>query len=101
MIRLCYVVSFQETYDNILAMNYTIEEPEFASVSKEAKDFIASLIVSDQDERMSAEEALNHKWLQPRQLSENQQLETSKKLQNWKKCTNVVIACSRFQEALK
>ena len=92
-----YVVSLQETYDNILAMNYTIEEPEFASVSKEAKDFIASLIVSDQDERMSAEEALNHKWLQPRQLSENQQLETSKKLQNWKKCTNVVIACSRFK----
>lgn len=88
-----------------MALNYTTQEPEFASVSKEAIDFIANLIVDDQDKRLSAEEALDHPWLQSsRQTPDShrlQILQSSNKLQSWKKCTNVLIACSKFKEALQ
>ena len=54
----------QETYQNILNCDYNLEEPEFETISDEAKDFISRLIVRDQGKRMSADESLNHAWLQ-------------------------------------
>ena len=39
------------------------EEEEFAVTSDEAKDFIRSMLVLDQQQRMSAAKALYHPWM--------------------------------------
>jgi len=101
----------QETYDNIVSCDYTTDEPEFEDISEEAKDFIVKLLKVKHDDRMSADEALEHPWLKsamiqkkpPRRVS---MLETSPRLNNvmsrlkWQKCTNVLLACSKFKQAL-
>ena len=105
------ISDFQETYDNIVSCDYTTDEPEFEDISEEAKDFIVKLLKVKHDDRMSADEALEHPWLKsamiqkkpPRRVS---MLETSPRLNNvmsrlkWQKCTNVLLACSKFKQAL-
>jgi len=44
----------QETYSNILACDYTTDEPEFEDISDEAKDFISRLLVIDCSLRLSS-----------------------------------------------
>lgn len=44
-----------------------LSRPEWSSVSVEAKDFIATLLVKDPQMRPSAVEALNHPWLKKKQ----------------------------------
>ena len=53
----------QDTYKNITSLCYVFEDEEFESTSSEAKDFIRSLLVLSQDERMSAAKALYHPWM--------------------------------------
>ncbi|XP_071782628.2 uncharacterized protein mylk4a [Centroberyx gerrardi] len=52
-----------ETLNNILACQWSFEEEEFTDTSKEAKDFIAKLLVPNKSWRMGAAEALRHPWL--------------------------------------
>ena len=40
-------LNFQETLDNVLANDYSLDEPEFDDISDAAKEFIAELLVSD------------------------------------------------------
>ena len=42
---------------------YTFEEEPWNGISDEAKDFISSLLVFDSSKRMTASEALEHKWI--------------------------------------
>ncbi len=99
---------FQETYNNILNCDYTLDEPEFADISDEAKDFIARLLVVDQNNRMSADEALKHPWLaqSPRSFKNRIMPVNSRGLNRvmsrlkWQKCTNVILAVSRFKQSL-
>ena len=51
------------TLKNILLARYGFEDESFSTVSDEAKDFVDKLLRVDPDERMTAEEALQHKWL--------------------------------------
>ena len=53
----------QETFNNITSVNFVFEEEEFAVTSDEAKDFIRSMLVLNQQQRMSAAKALYHPWM--------------------------------------
>uniref|UniRef100_W5N5S6 Myosin light chain kinase family member 4 n=1 Tax=Lepisosteus oculatus TaxID=7918 RepID=W5N5S6_LEPOC len=57
-----------ETLNNILACQWSLEDEEFADISEEAKDFISRLIVKDKCWRITAAESLKHPWLSNRNL---------------------------------
>ncbi|NXS31793.1 MYLK2 kinase, partial [Pomatostomus ruficeps] len=52
-----------ETLNNVLAANWYFDEETFESVSDEAKDFVSNLIIKDKSARMSADQCLQHPWL--------------------------------------
>lgn len=43
---------------------YTLRIPQFREVSAEAKDLLTKMLEKDKNKRLSAEECLNHPWLQ-------------------------------------
>lgn len=47
----------------MLAGKYSINEPEWADVSAEAKDLVKHLLTYNPNHRMSALEAYNHPWI--------------------------------------
>jgi serine/threonine protein kinase len=51
-----------ETLQNVRNGNWTFGE-HLAHISPDAKDFISRLLVSNQDKRLSSEQASNHPWL--------------------------------------
>lgn len=53
----------KELFDHILHGSYDFPSPEFDNVSDDAKDFIKKILVVDPDQRMTAEECLEHKWI--------------------------------------
>ncbi|MBN3313120.1 MYLK4 kinase, partial [Atractosteus spatula] len=57
-----------ETLNNILACQWSLEDEEFADISEEAKDFISRLIVKDKCWRITAAESLKHPWLSDHNL---------------------------------
>ncbi|XP_009076086.1 PREDICTED: myosin light chain kinase 2, skeletal/cardiac muscle [Acanthisitta chloris] len=52
-----------ETLNNVLAANWYFDEETFESISDEAKDFVSNLIIKDKSARMSADQCLQHPWL--------------------------------------
>ncbi|KAI6241281.1 hypothetical protein M3Y99_00353400 [Aphelenchoides fujianensis] len=52
-----------ETLQNVVNANYSLDIPELAEVSAEAKDFIQKLLLLDHTKRMSVDQALEHDWL--------------------------------------
>lgn len=46
-----------------MAGKYSINEPEWADVSDEAKDLVRKLLTYDPNKRPSALEAYNHPWI--------------------------------------
>ncbi len=48
---------------NVQAAKWALDEDAFATISSEAKDFINKLLVKAPEMRMTASDALNHKWL--------------------------------------
>jgi len=51
-----------ETLQNIRNGNWTFGD-RFSNISSDAKDFISRLLISDQQNRLTSENALNHPWL--------------------------------------
>ena len=51
-----------ETLQNIRNGNWTFGD-RFSNISPDAKDFISRLLISDQQNRFTSEQALNHPWL--------------------------------------
>lgn len=47
---------------NIRNGNWTFND-HFSNISPDAKDFISRLLISDQQNRLTSEQALNHPWL--------------------------------------
>lgn len=47
----------------VLSGRYSINEPEWADVSSEAKDLVKKLLTYDPNKRISAFEAINHPWI--------------------------------------
>jgi len=92
----------QDTYNNITSLCYVFEDEEFENTSSEAKDFIRSLLVINQEDRMSAAKALYHPWMLT-ELSRKELYSRKERLQKmvarmrWQKCTNMAKAVSRFK----
>jgi calcium-dependent protein kinase len=47
----------------VLAGKYSLDEPEWADVSAEAKDLVTKLLTYDPDKRITAFDALKHPWI--------------------------------------
>lgn len=55
--------SQKELFRKIVAGKYEFDDDDWADVSDDAKDLVNRLLVLDPDNRLSATEALKHKWL--------------------------------------
>ena len=66
--RLCgyspfFSTSQQGLFEKIIKADYSFPDPEWTNISSEAKDFIRHLLVKDASQRFTAEECLQHPWL--------------------------------------
>jgi serine/threonine protein kinase len=52
-----------ETMGNVTVGKYDFNDEAFDNVSPECLDFITKLLVKEQDNRMTAKQALRHKWV--------------------------------------
>jgi calcium-dependent protein kinase len=62
-------------YEQILKLNYSTEGPEWVRISEEAKDLIKQLLNPDNKMRITAQVALEHKWLEKRGEKETAKIE--------------------------
>ena len=56
----------RDVMEKIMTCEYDFKGRRWKSVSQQAKDFVADLIVTEADERPTAAEALSHVWLNRR-----------------------------------
>lgn len=52
-----------ETMANVTVAKYDFDDEAFDEISDNAKDFIQKLLIKDMNQRLSAQECLNHEWL--------------------------------------
>jgi len=96
----------QQTYENIVAVDYTFDEEGFENSSDLAKDFIQRLFVKEPRRRGSVWECLNHPWIFPRspgdtRLKQDNQinmdnLRNYQARKRWKHSMKVVFLCNRL-----
>lgn len=53
----------KETFQNIVGAKWSFDDPVWASVSTDGKDFVKDLLTWDQNSRPSAAKCLEHPWL--------------------------------------
>uniref|UniRef100_A0A1I7VVS1 non-specific serine/threonine protein kinase n=1 Tax=Loa loa TaxID=7209 RepID=A0A1I7VVS1_LOALO len=53
----------EETLRNVKKCDWNMDDPSFANISQEGKDFIMKLLMLDPKSRMTVHEALEHPWL--------------------------------------
>jgi serine/threonine protein kinase len=58
-----YSENQRELFNQILKADYEFGDPEWTDISKEAKDFIAKILVVNPNQRPTAQECLAHPWL--------------------------------------
>ncbi|NXO95357.1 MYLK2 kinase, partial [Certhia brachydactyla] len=96
-----------ETLNNVLSANWYFDEETFESVSNEAKDFVSNLIIKDKSARMSADQCLQHPWLNNlaekakrsnRRLKSQVLLKKYVMRRRWKKNFIGVCAANRFRK---
>lgn len=56
------MLSLKETFDKIMEADVDLIDDCWDFISVEAKDLIFNLLKADPDERLSATQALGHKW---------------------------------------
>jgi len=56
--------SNKEIIDNVLKGSFSFSNPVWENISEEAKDLITKLLNRQADERLTAEEAYAHPWIQ-------------------------------------
>jgi calcium-dependent protein kinase len=59
--------SDQEIMKKVKLGKFSFSDPIWNTISDNAKDFITQLLTKDQNKRPSAQEALNHPWIQQAQ----------------------------------
>lgn len=52
-----------DTFTNITRADYDFDDDAFDAVSEEARDFIASLLLHRKEDRLTARQCLESKWL--------------------------------------
>lgn len=55
--------SQKELFRKIVVGKYEFDEDCWEGVSEDARDFVAKMLVTDPDKRITAQDALKHKWL--------------------------------------
>jgi len=50
-------------FEKIIKAEYSFPDPEWSNISTEAKDFIRKLLLKEPKERSTAEECIEHPWL--------------------------------------
>jgi len=58
-----YGDTLPEVFEQIMKAEYDFPKPYWDDVSKEAKDFISKLLVTDPKKRFTASQALEHPWI--------------------------------------
>lgn len=58
----------REIVKSVKIGNYTMTGPEWKNISKEAVDMIKKMLTYDPNNRISAEDALNHSWIKKKVL---------------------------------
>ncbi|XP_034651180.1 LOW QUALITY PROTEIN: muscle M-line assembly protein unc-89-like [Drosophila subobscura] len=92
-----------ETFSNITRADYDYDDDAFDCVSQEAKDFISQLLVHRKEERLTAKQCLESKWLCQRHddnLSNNKICTDKLKKfiirRKWQKTGNAIRALGRM-----
>ncbi|XP_065844960.1 death-associated protein kinase 2-like isoform X2 [Oscarella lobularis] len=67
-----------DTYANISAGEYDLDDEYFGDVSDEAKDFISKLLILNPKKRMTLDECLSHPWLNPTPKTEVRRLDSKR-----------------------
>ncbi|XP_041103903.1 serine/threonine-protein kinase 17A-like [Polyodon spathula] len=62
----------QETFLNISQINVSYSEEEFEGISRSAIDFMKALLIKEPVDRATAEDCLQHQWLQQEQTEDSE-----------------------------
>jgi len=99
----------QETYANIVAVDYEFDEEFFSQTSDLAKDFIRKLFVYEQRKRCDVDECLSHAWIQPKNKTDRlTRRKTEINIENfknfharrrWKHSMRVVTLCNKLSRS--
>ncbi|KAL3284834.1 hypothetical protein HHI36_018973 [Cryptolaemus montrouzieri] len=90
-----------ETFANITRADYDFDDEAFNTVSQNARDFIAALLINKKEDRLSAEQSLKHTWLDPENHQNTVILSTDKLKKfiirrKWQKTGNAIRALGRM-----
>jgi calcium-dependent protein kinase len=69
----------KQIIEAVLRGKYTLDEPEWEDISEEAKDLVRKMLEYDPAKRISAAEALQHKWIKLHTQSEKVEKQLAKK----------------------
>jgi len=58
-----YGETLPEVFEQIMKADYDFPDPYWTDISKDAKDFIAKLLVVDSKKRLTAKQAMQHPWI--------------------------------------
>ncbi|XP_064293081.1 uncharacterized protein LOC128683315 isoform X2 [Plodia interpunctella] len=100
--------SWPERSANITRANYNYDETAFKDISDLAKDFVDHLLVLSGEKRMTASDALNHKWIvegppkgtkagHMKRARENLKSYLANYRARWQRAGNVMIAAHRLR----
>uniref|UniRef100_A0A8C6L5S8 CaM kinase-like vesicle-associated protein n=1 Tax=Nothobranchius furzeri TaxID=105023 RepID=A0A8C6L5S8_NOTFU len=91
-------------FRKILAGDYEFDSPYWDEISDSAKNLVARLMEVDQDQRLTAQEAINHEWISggaasDKNIKENvcAQIEKNFARAKWKKAVRVTTIMKRLR----
>uniref|UniRef100_A0A8D3C2A4 CaM kinase-like vesicle-associated b n=1 Tax=Scophthalmus maximus TaxID=52904 RepID=A0A8D3C2A4_SCOMX len=91
-------------FRKILAGDYEFDSPYWDDISDSAKSLVARLMEVDQDQRLTAQEAINHEWISggaasDKNIKENvcAQIEKNFARAKWKKAVRVTTIMKRLR----
>ncbi|XP_030076800.1 myosin light chain kinase, smooth muscle isoform X1 [Microcaecilia unicolor] len=92
-----------ETFRNVTAAQWDFDEETFSEISDQAKDFISRLLQKNMKNRMTSDQALEHRWLQEMEAERGSTKTLSKERikkflarQKWQKTGKAVLALKRM-----
>ncbi|KAM6980093.1 caM kinase-like vesicle-associated protein [Aplochiton taeniatus] len=107
-----YDESDEDDYDNhdknlflkILSGDYEFDSPYWDDISDSAKSLVASMMEVDQDQRLTAQEAISHEWISGNAASDKNikdgvcaQIEKNFAKAKWKKAVRVTTLMKRLR----
>ncbi|TTT14224.1 CaM kinase-like vesicle-associated protein [Bagarius yarrelli] len=91
-------------FRKILAGDYEFDSPYWDQISDSAKSLVARLMEVDQDQRLTAQEAINHEWISGNAASDKNikdnvcaQMEKNFARAKWKKAVRVTTIMKRLR----